>query len=495
MYLEEEEEAEAPAPVPHIAPYDRNVMYESYDAAMLDECLNDWGQDEAQRDAALEAITAEIASLDRATGDRSVQLEQLRSWATALRKFKVRHQAVANLNRAAEGHKWAPGDSIDRQPLERRTLKVEYEYKAGGEKAGRRYVKGAWFTDDVGELRCLALAGMPGDLRSKLTGAFYVDIDGVASDFFLYLNLARRAGLPPLDTKRIRAYCSTPEARKEWHCEVAKYYLHTAGRDLTHEAVEEMARHVKRWPNKLANGSGYDALMQDSSLPRIIDMNQHEKKRLLPLAKELRLLKTKLLHAECNRGFVERHTARFKHENAGREAHEVEKKVFSLLVQTEEDAILQKSVEVTRRLNRAAAGAAAFDAQPVEQRDAGALAYDGHMPKLHPAVAADVDEDGRPRLLTTIEEELAGIGVEYRLAIKPNFGLQNQPVESAVRARAALQAAVAAFPCVRSAVQGARAPPVAAAIDPGDGALSDLDDDAVEAAVAAAEAGRVGHAE
>ena len=224
-------------------------------------------------------------------------------------------------------------------------------------------------------------------------------------------------------------------------------------------------------------------------------MNQHEKKRLVPLAKELRLLKTKLLHVECNRGFVERHTARIKRENAGLDDFGVEKKVFSLLVQTEEDAILQKSVEVTRRLNRAAAGAVAFDTQPVELRDAGALVYDGYMAELHPDVAADVDEEGRPRLLTTIKEELAGIGVEYRLAIKLNLGLQNKPVESAVRARAALQEAVAAFPRVRSAVQGARAPPAAAAIDTDNGTLSDADDDAIEAAVAAAEAGHIAQAE
>ena len=224
-------------------------------------------------------------------------------------------------------------------------------------------------------------------------------------------------------------------------------------------------------------------------------MNQHEKKRLVPLAKELRLLKTKLLHAEYNRGFVERHTARIKRENTGHDDFGVEKKVFSLLVQTEEDAILQKSVEVTRRLNRAAAGAVAFDTQPVELRDAGALVYDGYMAELHPDVAADVDEDGRLRSLTTIEEELKGLGVEYRLAIKPNLTQQNQPVDSAVRARAALQEAIAAFPRVRSAVQGARAPPAAAAIDAGDGALSDADDDAIDAAVAAAEAGRVAQAE
>ena len=220
---------------------------------------------------------------------------------------------------------------------------------------------------------------------------------------------------------------------------------------------------------------------------------------VVPLHKELILLTTELLHAKCNRSFVGRHTARIKRKNAGLDDFGVEKKVrlkvFSLLVQTEEDAILQKSVEVTRRLNRAAAGPVEFDTQPVERRDSGALVYDGNMPELHPAVAADVDEDGRLRLLTTIEDELAGIGVEYRLATKPNLGLQNQPVESAVLGRAALHEAIAAFPRVRSAVQGARAPPTAAAIDTDNGILSDADDDAIEAAVAAAEAGHIAQAE
>ena len=63
---------------------------------------------------------------------------------------------------------------------------------------------------------------------------------------------------------------------------------------------------MKRWPTKLANGSGLDALLRDAGLAPVSDLSQHDKKRLLPLAKELTLLKTKLLHADCNRAFVER---------------------------------------------------------------------------------------------------------------------------------------------------------------------------------------------
>jgi hypothetical protein len=456
-----------------------DVMFESYDAAKMDECLDDWSTDEAQRSAALASINALVGTLLSNFGDCSADIEQLRGWATALRKFSVRHQAVANLNRAASGHKWVNGAPVIRQEGDRRTLKVDYEYKAGGEKAGRRYVKGAWYEDNVGAMRCNALAGMPGDLRAKLTGAYYYDIDGVASDFYVFVNLATQADLPPHNTNQIRSYLTI---RDEWHSNVAKYYLHFAGRELTEGAVAAMAACVKRWPNKLANSSGYHALIRDAGLPSITDVNHHEKRHLLPLAKELRLLKTKLLHAECNRAFVELHTARFERENPGLNNFGVGKKVFSLLVQTEENKILQRCVEVTRRLNRAAMGDEAFMAQPIELRDSGALVYDGCMCELHPAVAADVDDQGRQRLLGEIERELASIGVEYRLATKPNFGLQDQPVESAVRGRAALKAAVAAYPSVRAAVDSV----VDANMDGG----SETDDDQLEALIAAAEAGR-----
>jgi hypothetical protein len=325
---------------------------------------------------------------------------------------------------------------------------------------------------------------MYADLRPKLTGAYYFDIDGVASGPFVYLNLARRADLPSTDTRLLRAYVSTPEARHKWHVEVAKFYLFHSGRDITQPAVEEMAAEVKRWPTKLANGSRPDALLRDAGLAPVTDLSQHDKKRLLPLARELRLLKTKLLHADCNRAFVERHQARIKRDAPGITDDKLDKRVFALLAFTEEDAILQKSVEVARRLNRDAVGADAFDARPAETRDGGALVYDGCMLELHPEVANDVDDNGRMRLLAKIEGELAALGVEYKLAVKPNFGKQHEPVPAAVAGRAALRDAMARHSDVRAAVDALGGQ--AGGDDMDD--VDDVDDDELAAAAAAAEA-------
>ena len=44
----------------------------------------------------------------------------------------------------------------------------------------------------------------------------------------------------------------------------------------------------------------------------------------------------------------------------------------------------------------------------------------------------------------------------YTIAFKPNFGLQDQPVASAVKARAALRQAIADYPAVRDAVEAVR---------------------------------------
>ena len=44
----------------------------------------------------------------------------------------------------------------------------------------------------------------------------------------------------------------------------------------------------------------------------------------------------------------------------------------------------------------------------------------------------------------------------YTIGFKPNFGLQDQPVASAVKARAALRQAIADYPAVRDAVEAVR---------------------------------------
>jgi hypothetical protein len=56
---------------------------------------------------------------------------------------------------------------------------VRSEYKAGGHEEGRAYAKTVWKDFGDGELRTMALQGMPSDLRPKLTGKFLFDVDGV----------------------------------------------------------------------------------------------------------------------------------------------------------------------------------------------------------------------------------------------------------------------------------------------------------------------------
>ena len=136
---------------------------------------------------------------------------------------------------------------------------------------------------------------------------------------------------------------------------------------------------MKRWPNAIANGSALNSLVEEAGLPR---MERHEPKRLVPLFKEMRLRKTQLLGAEVNRAFVERHTIRLRRDCPGLDQYAIETKILSLLRQTEEMKILEKTIEVARRLNREAMGAAAFDAQPVEIRDNGARVFDGCMLEL-----------------------------------------------------------------------------------------------------------------
>jgi hypothetical protein len=106
------------------------------------------------------------------------------------------------------------------------------------------------------------------------------------------------------------------------------------------------------------------------------------------------------------------------------------------------------------------------------------------MLELHPEVSNDVDDNGRMRLLAKIEGELAALGVEYRLAVKPNFGKQHEPVPAAVAGRAALRDAMARYPDVRAAVDALGGQ--AGGDDMDD--VDDVDDDELAAAAAAAEA-------
>ena len=142
---------------------------------------------------------------------------------------------------------------------------MEYGYKAGGNEAGRRYAKLDWkpFGDAL-KPRCLSLQGMPGDLRPKLTGKWLIDIDGVKSDPSIIVNEARSAGLPPDDFKCHFNFISYPD---EWIKRVAEFECHAAGWDATPEVMSELKAAIKRWPNRLDNGSGTPALLKEAGLP------------------------------------------------------------------------------------------------------------------------------------------------------------------------------------------------------------------------------------
>ena len=149
-----------------------------------------------------------------------------------------------------------------------------------------------------------------------------------------------------------------------------------------------------------------------------------------------------------NKPFVDQHYARLAAANRGMATYSLECKVWSLLVSTREHTLLQASVGVTQRTNRAAVGPGIFDDLPLDRRDVGALIFDGHMAEIMGGsdVGAVVD---------AINVELGDRGWNYNVVEKPNYGLQDQPVASAVRGRAALQEAIATYPAVRDAVAAA----------------------------------------
>lgn len=406
-------------------PYDRNVMFEPFDGDKIRECLADWGADQSQRDAAQQ----ELLRLGAAAGERQDEIRDIQS---CLHKWRVRHILVKELDAAL-----SPPDEHGK-----RYLKVEYDYKAGGAQAGRRYARGRWKDFGDGDLRSLSLQGLPADLRAKLTGKYLFDFDGVNSDPVIIVNECRRAQLPQEAYRCINHYV---EFRSEWIKNVAEFHLASAGWERT--KMSDLSDCVKRWPNLLAKGAGYARLLQQAGLP---DGSPLESKFVLPMKKELWSLRTKLLAA--NEAFVHFHRGRLERANQGISNHDLQTKLFSLLISTREDEILQISVETVRRLNREAYGAAAFDILPRERRDAGALVFDGHMAELHPAVAHRVDEDGRLELLDAIESALSEQGWSYTIAVKPNHDLQDSPVASAVSGRAALQKAIEKYPTVRATV-------------------------------------------
>ncbi len=180
-----------------------NSLFEPYDARAIEQCLEDWALDSLERQSACEALSKLIADR-RAAGIDDAELTCMVELRRALVKFAVREDIVKTLDQTLP----APdGNGV-------RTQRVEYGHKAGGDEAGRAYALGRWQLYMDGKLRCLALQGLPADLRPRLTGFALIDLDGVASDMALYVILAREAGLPDSVVSETRAYLRD---RDGWH--------------------------------------------------------------------------------------------------------------------------------------------------------------------------------------------------------------------------------------------------------------------------------------
>jgi hypothetical protein len=374
------------------------------------------------------AARAAMPDVDRESDPRLLDLRNIRS---ALLALKARHQILAELD--ANMPPAAEGETV-------RWNRVEYETKPADSGVGRIYPKmKGWWEDD--KYRCAALSGMPRDLRPALTGEFLIDIDGVKSDLYIYLLLMGDTDFPDDEkarrTKEILSYINDPDA---WHREVARWYLaqmNEPGGEEGSAIPEDVLNKAKRFPNILGNG-GVHGTMMLKSMPE-----WPESLRPSPLVnameRELRVLRIDLLHK--NKDFADAQTERLKRERPDKSPEEVKRTVFSRLVQTREKAILLISVDTVRRLVAQEPGGG--DLSHKEKR-AGAPVFDGFMAMVPESMRT---EEGAGRMIKEIEAELERKGHGgYRLVVKPNFGLQDQPVASAVRAMQALERAKRDYP-------------------------------------------------
>lgn len=408
------------------------VMFEPFDGDRIRECLNDWGGLRTRQRTA--AITQMITLEQKHKGDANYTV-RINELLRSLRKWECRYEIIVALDAALPSPKQGA----------RRMLRVQYTYKATN-MAGRRYSTTLWKDFGDGKLRSLALQALPGDLRAKLTGKYLFDFDGVNSDPSIILNECRFVGVP---TQKCRCIRSFVEDRRTWIEQVCAFYCMHAGYESTTEIMEPLRCAVKRWPNLLANGASYQCLLETAGLPRDCPM---ETNHVLPLREELKLLKQTLLASPRNTTFVETHSLRLKRRFPEKSAHEIQTTLFSLLISTREDEILTICVDVVRSANRSAWGEQVFDQLSYEKRWVGSLVFDGQMVELHPDVRNRVDANGRLQLLNEIELELSSRGWDYKLDVKPNFGMQHIPVASAVEGARALETAIALYPSVSKAV-------------------------------------------
>mgnify|MGYP006075946891 CR=1 FL=1 len=414
------------------------VLFEPFDDDRIKECQCAWGgKTKRQRRAAMAELSALLGAEDTCTEKRT----RIGAMLQALRKWEVRCEIVDALDNTL------PPPKADA----RRLLRVQYTYKA--DLAGRRYTTASWKDYGDGKLRSVALQAIPGDLRAKLTGRYLSDFDGVNSDPCIILNECRFAGIPNETCACIRGFV---ENRARWVERVSEFYCAHAGWDCTPRTMASLRVAVKRWPNMLANGASYRCILDKANLPHDCPM---ETKYLLPLQHELKSVKETLLACPRNAAFVEKHTRLLAHKFPEKNPHELRTTLFSLLISTREDTILGICVEKVRAANRDAWGADAFDQFPCEQKWVGSLVFDGQMAELHPDVRKRVDKNGRLELLNEIESELARHGWDYKLDVKPNFGMQHLPVNSAEEGKRALRAAVDEYRSVREVVSRASLPP------------------------------------
>ena len=410
------------------------IMYEPFDAVRVGECLRLWGgSQKLKREAAMKELKNLLPAAS--TQDERGRLHKLLG---DLRKWDARYAMVAAL------------DAVLPQAREdgRRMLRVPYAYKADG--AGRRYSTASWRDFGDGKLRCLALQSLPGDLRPKLSGRYLYDFDGVNSDPCIILNECRFADIP---AERCACLQSFVDNRTDWIERVAEFYCFQgyglASPEAPPEVMTSLRLAVKRWPNMLANGAAHTCLLEKAGLPSDCPLDT---RLVQPMMTELIDIKEQLLTAPRNETFVIKHTKRLQGEFPEKSAHELQTSLFSLLISTREDQILEICVNAVRDANRDAMGADAFERLPDEEKHVGALVFDGQMAQLHEGVRQRVDANGRLELLNTIEAKLLSCEWHYKIDIKPNFGLQDLHVESAVKGEEALNEAILSYPSVGKAV-------------------------------------------
>ena len=414
-------------------PFIKNVRYVHFEAAKIEECLQDWRGDEAQRRVAEDALLVPIARARATANDGLVR--KLQAWRGALRKLAARHRVVEQLDKTLP-----PPDDEGR-----RTRREEYEYKERSLNRARFYAKGRWVDFGDNERRVLGFQGMPGDLRVKLCGRYYHDADGFCSDFKLYIHEAGKAKLRRVCTKLCRAYSRDRESRDAWHVRIAAWLSEKLG-----FTVEP--RSTKRWPNILGNGGGYPKCLEAAGLPADTEVCPEVRK----LHDELGKLRKLILNASHNRDYVARQRERLRSEvtrdDEGRRRkltkQEIENKVFSYIIESVEDEVLHICNDTFRRLARAAVGEEAFDRLPAKYRDSGAFVFDGQ------AVQAREGMDMTAALRQAEIDLKERLDIEYALTEKDFYGRQDEPMPVVAEARRALAEALAECGEVREAVDG-----------------------------------------